>query len=130
MNDLCVNDRAVRPSITDEHRRQYYLQVLESYRAFVEDHPAGFEGALIAMAAGLGRITRNPPDISSLAGMLALSRTTIMRKVAVLEEAGLVKRERNGRRVLVLSTYDPETGKGRWPKADGLILKGRERLRE
>ena len=125
-----MDDAVVRPSITDEHRRQYYLQVLESYRAFVEKHPAGFEGALITMAAGLGRITNNPPDISALAEMLCLSRTTIMRKVAVLEEAGLVQRKRNGRRVLVLSTLNPETGEGGWPLADGLILEGRERLRE
>ena len=115
--------------ITDEHRRQYYIQVLESYRAFVEQHPAGFEGALITMAAGLGRITGNPPDISALADMLCLSRTTIMRKVAVLEEAGLVQRKRNGRRVLVLSTLDLATGEGGWSLADGLILKGRDRLR-
>lgn len=125
-----MDDAVVRPSITDEHRRQYYIQVLESYRAFVEKHPAGFEGALITMAAGLGRITNNPPDISALAEMLCLSRTTIMRKVAVLEEAGLVQRKRNGRRVLVLSTLNLETGEGGWPLADGLILKGRERLRE
>jgi DNA-binding transcriptional ArsR family regulator len=130
MNDLCISDRVVHPSITEEHRRQYYLQVLESYRAFVEDHPAGFVGALIAMAAGLGRITERPPDISSLAGMLAMSRTTIVRKVTVLEKAGLVKRKRNGRRVLVLSTYNPETGEGRWPMADELILQGRVRLKE
>ena len=115
--------------INDEHRRQYYIQVLESYRAFVEEHPAGFEGALITMAAGLGRITGNPPDISALADMLCLSRTTIMRKVAVLEEAGLVQRKRNGRRVLVLSTLDLATGEGGWPLADELILEGRERLR-
>lgn len=120
----------VRPSITDEHRRQYYLQALEAYRAFVEKHPAGFDGALITMAAGLGRITGNPPDISALADMLVLSRTTIMRKVVVLEKAGLVKRKRNGRRVLVLSTLNPQTGEGAWPLADALILKGRERLRE
>jgi DNA-binding transcriptional ArsR family regulator len=125
MNDLHGNGR-----ITDEHRRQYYLQVLESYRTFVEKHPAGFDGALITMAAGLGRIMGNPPDISALADMLALSRTTIMRKVAVLERAGLVKRKRNGRRVLVLSTLNPETGEGGWTLADALILMGRERLKE
>ena len=50
-----MDDYVVRPSITDEHRRQYYIQVLESYRAFIEKHPAGFEGALITMDYG-GRI--------------------------------------------------------------------------
>lgn len=125
-----MSDDEVPPSITDEHRRQFYIQVLESYRAFVDKHPAGFEGALITMEAGLGRITGNPPDISGLADMLVLSRTTIMRKVEMLEEAGLVKRKRNGRQVLVLSTFDPRTRKGGWRLADELILKGRERLKE
>jgi hypothetical protein len=56
--------------ITDEHRRLYYIQVLESDRAFVEQHPAGFEGALLTTASGLGRITGNPDEISALAEML------------------------------------------------------------
>ena len=116
--------------IIGEHRRQYYVQVPESYRAFEEKHPAGFERALITMAAGLGRISGNPPGISALADRLCLSRTTIMREVAVPEAAGPVQRKRNGRRVLVLSTLDRATGEGGWPLADGLIVEGRERLKE
>ncbi len=120
--------RSVPTLVTDEHRRQYYVQVLRSYRAYVEQHPAGFEGALITMAAGLGRITGDPPDISALADMLLLSRATVLRKVAILEKENLVKKKRVGRRTLVLSTYDEGPG-GAWPLADRLILEGRRRLK-
>jgi len=82
------------------------------------------------MAAGLGRISGNPPGISALADRLCLSRTTIMREVAVPEAAGLVQRKRNGRRVLVLSTLDRAAGEGGWPLADELLVEGRERLKE
>lgn len=95
-----------KETVTDENRLSYYIQVLSSYRNLNEVCPGGFTGAMIAMASGVGRITGEPFDESSLAEALGISRTTLGRKVKLLEKAGYVRLHREGRRNLILSVYE------------------------
>jgi DNA-binding transcriptional ArsR family regulator len=81
--------------INDADRRMYYIQVLTAVSALAETFPGGYVGALIGMAVGLGRIDWTPPNVSTLADTVGLTRPTIRRYLRLLEEAGVVHCERD-----------------------------------
>ena len=59
---------------------------------------------LVDFGTGLGRIDGGPTDLSSVSEMTGVPRSTLHRKAKLLEEAGFIKLQREGRRVLLIST--------------------------
>ena len=116
-------------TVTDEHRRLYYIQVMVSFETLNRIAPGGFLGALLGMAAGLGRIDGSPTDLSSISEMLGVPRSTLWRKAKEMEAAGFIEFRREGRRMLIASTLEKA---GYWDafqaQIDELIRAGRKRL--
>jgi len=78
---------------TIPQRRRFGLFLLSAYRELRAVYPGGFESFLVATCAAMGnRHTGKPVNVSSIAEMTGIPRPTVIRKLHLLEEMGLVSR--------------------------------------
>ncbi|MCK5364305.1 MAG: helix-turn-helix domain-containing protein, partial [Gammaproteobacteria bacterium] len=78
---------------TIPQRRRFGLFLLSAYRELRTVYPGGFESFLVATCAAMGnRHTGKPVNVSSIAEMTGIPRPTVIRKLHLLEEMGLVSR--------------------------------------
>lgn len=131
----CLSNGCMDMPITDAHRRDYYVQMLESFAVFNKHFPeTGYLGALIGMAAGMGRIDGTYYNASSLAQMLGLSKATVWRKAKELERSGFVHLVEDGKRTSIHSNMEDLLAQGDRDEfcdlVDQMLLAGRKRLKE
>ncbi len=81
----------IEPTIPQ--RRRFGVFLLSAYRELRTVYPGGFESFLVATSAAMGnRHTGKPVNVSSIAEMSGIPRATVIRKLHLLEEIGLVSR--------------------------------------
>jgi len=81
----------IEPTIPQ--RRRFGVFLLSAYRELRTVYPGGFESFLVATCAAMGnRHTGKPVNVSSIAEMTGIPRPTVIRKLHLLEEIGLLSR--------------------------------------
>ncbi len=74
-------------------RQRFARFVLSTYRELKTVYPGGYESFLVAMSAAMGnRHTGNPVNVSSIAQMTGIPRSTVLRKLHLLEDMGMASR--------------------------------------
>ena len=100
-------------NVTDEHRYQWYVHVMTAHRDAEQlwGHAGGFDGLVLGMAVGIGRITGEPPTLSQAAEMAGMTRGKARRLVAKLEQAGAIESRRDASgRLRLYSTFGEADG--------------------
>lgn len=73
--------------------RLFGLFLLSAYKELRTVFPGGFESFLVATCAAMGnRHTGKPVNVSSIAEMTGIPRPTVIRKLHLLEEFGVARR--------------------------------------
>ena len=87
---------------TIRQRRRFGVFFLSAYRELRTVYPGGFETFLVATCAAMGnRHTGKPVNVSSIAEMTGIPRATVIRKLHLLEEIGLVSRSETSHGTMV-----------------------------
>jgi CTP-dependent riboflavin kinase len=87
---------------TIRQRRRFGVFLLSAYRELRTVYPGGFETFLVATCAAMGnRHTGKPVNVSSIAEMTGIPRATVIRKLHLLEEIGLVSRSETSHGTMV-----------------------------
>ncbi len=87
---------------TVSQRRRFGVFLLSAYRELRTVYPGGFESFLVATCAAMGnRHTGNAVNVSSIAEMTGIPRPTVIRKLHLLEEIGLVRRIETGKGTMI-----------------------------
>jgi len=91
------------PTVTQ--RRRFGVFLLSAYRELRTVYPGGFESFLVAICASMGnRLTGRPVNVSTIAHMTGIPRPTVIRKLHLLEEMGMARRNETGRGTLIYMT--------------------------
>lgn len=92
---------------TVSERRRFGLFLVTAYRELRAVYPGGFETFLVATCAAVGnRRTGRPVNVSYIAKMTGIPRPTVIRKLHLLEEMGLVRRNETGKGTMVYVSPD------------------------
>lgn len=93
------------PSVPQRHR--FALFLLSAYRELKGVYPGGFESFLVATCASMGnRHDGKAVNISSIAEMTGIPRPTVIRKLNLLENMGLVRRTETARGTMVYMSQE------------------------
>ena len=90
----------LEPTIPQRYR--FGVLLLSVYRELRSVYPGGFESFLVATCAAMGnRHTGKPVNVSSIAEMTGIPRPTVVRKLHLLEDMGMVRRTETGRGTMI-----------------------------
>lgn len=93
------------PSVPQRHR--FGLFLLSAYRELRSVYPGGFESFLVATCASMGnRRNGRPVNVSSIAEMTGIPRPTVIRKLNLLEDMGLLRRTETARGTMVYMSQE------------------------
>ena len=91
------------PSVGE--RYQFALYLLSAYRDCKTLFPGGYTTFIVATCAATGnRHTGKAMNVSTIARMTGISRPTVIRKISLLEEIGMVTTIRSEKETKVMMT--------------------------
>ena len=88
----------------DPTRLGFYIRMVDFASHLNATYPGGLNAAVIVMAIAIADYDGKPVDLSSLAAMLCLPRSTLRRHVIKLEKEGFVTCREEGKFTMIRST--------------------------